>query len=102
MVSVASAADTFKVEYVSGKAGFGKKIKGQLIIGEQTLSLVRDKDETVFTIPLTAVVKASDEVQNNTGGMGRKLMLGSLSNRSEGFLYLSTETESAAEAITFK
>jgi hypothetical protein len=98
---VASAADTFKVEYVSGKEGFSDKIKGQLVVSEQSLTLM-DGKKVVFTIPMTAVTKASDEVQNNSGGYGRKLMFGGFSNRSEGFLYVTTETESAAEAITFK
>jgi hypothetical protein len=98
---VASAADTFKVEYVSGKEGFADKIKGQLVVSEQSLTLM-DGKKVVFTIPMTAVTKASDEVQNNSGGYGRKLMFGNFANRSEGFLYVTTETESAAEAITFK
>jgi tricorn protease-like protein len=100
VVSV-SADDTFKAEYVSGKAGFDKKIKGQLLISEQALVMM-DGTKVIFTIPLTTVMKATDTVENNSGGFGRKLMFGNFSNRSEGFVFVTTETADAAEAIVFK
>jgi hypothetical protein len=96
-----SASDTFKAEYVSGKAGFEKKIKGQLVIGDQALVMM-DGEKVIFTIPLVTITKASNTVENNTGGYGRKLMFGNFSNRSEGFVFVSTETADAAEAIVFK
>src|SRR4051794_28780047 len=99
--SLAHAADTFKAEYVSGKAGFDSKIKGELIVGDQALTMM-DGPKVVFTIPLVAVTKSSDAVENNSGGMGRKIMFGNLSNRSEGFVTVSTETADAAEAVVFK
>jgi hypothetical protein len=97
----AAASDTFKAEYVSGKAGFDKKIKGQLVVGDEALVMM-DGTKVIFTIPLVTVTKASDTVENNSGGMGRKLMFGNLSNRSEGFVFVTTETADAAEAIVFK
>jgi hypothetical protein len=99
--TVARAADTFKAEYVSGKAGFEKKIKGDLVIGDQALTMM-DENKVVFTIPLVIVTKASNTVENNSGGYGRKVMLGRFSNRSEGFVFVNTETADAAEGIVFK
>src|SRR5580765_3223150 len=96
--TVVHAADTFKAEYVSGKAGFEKKIKGELVIGDDSLTLM-DGKKVVFVIPLVTVTKASDTVENNSGGLGRKVMFGNFSNRSEGFVFVSTETADAAEAI---
>jgi len=99
--SLAHAADVFKAEYVSGKAGFEKKIKGELMVDAQALTF-KDGDKIIFTVPMTEVTKASNAVENNTGGLGRKVMFGSLSNRSEGFVYVSTENADAAEALVFK
>jgi hypothetical protein len=96
-----SATDTFKAEYVSGKSGFEKKIKGELVIGDQAITMM-DGKKVIFTIPLVTVMKASDTVENNSGGYGRKLMFGNFSNRSEGFVSVSTETADAAEAVVFK
>ena len=99
--SIAHAADVFKAEYVSGKAGFENKIKGQLTIDAQSLTF-RNGDKTIFVVPMTEVTKASNAVENNTGGLGRKVMFGNLSNRSEGFVYVTTENAVAAEALVFK
>jgi hypothetical protein len=99
--SLAHAADVFKAEYISGKAGFENKIKGELTIDAQALTF-RDGDKTIFTIPIATVTKASNAVENNSGGLGRKVMFGNFSNRTEGFVYVTTETAEAAEALVFK
>jgi hypothetical protein len=98
----AQPSDTFAAEYVSGKAGFDKKIKGWLVIGQQYLVFYDGHDKEVFSVQMANVTKASNAVENNTGGMGRKIMFGNLSNRSEGFVYVNTETADAAEALVFK
>lgn len=99
--SAARADDVFKAEYISGKAGFENKIKGELTVDAQALTF-RDGKKTIFTIPIASVTKASNAVENNTGGLGRKIMFGNFSNRSEGFVYVTTETADAAEGIVFK
>ena len=99
--SLAQAADVFKAEYISGKAGFTNKIKGELTIDGQALTFRADNKQ-IFTIPIANVTKASNAVENNSGGMGRKIMFGNFSNRSEGFVYVTTETADAAEALVFK
>ena len=84
-----------------GCSGCASQIKGELIIDAQGLTFA-DGDKTIFTIPIANVMKATNAVENNSGGMGRKLMFGNLSNRSEGFVYVTTETADAAEALVFK
>jgi hypothetical protein len=97
----AAPPDIYKAEHVSGKAGFKDKVKGELVVGAAALEF-RAGGKSLFSVPMTTVTKASNEVQNNTGGMGRKIMFGNLSNRSEGFVYVTTETPEAAEALVFK
>jgi hypothetical protein len=100
--ATARAEDIFKAEYFSGKAGFDKKIDGHLIVGDQAVTMVDNKDKTVFTIPLVTITKVSNTVETNSGAIGRKLMFGNLAEHSEGFVYVSTETADAAEAIVFR
>jgi hypothetical protein len=98
----ASTADRYKAEYISGHVGFAKKIKGEIAVGAESLIFQSDDKKDTFTIAMSSVTKASNAIENNTGGMGRKLVFGNLSNRSEGFVYVSTETPTAAEALVFK
>ncbi len=55
-----------------------------------------DGEKLIFTVPLVTITNASDKVENNSGGMGRKVMFGTLSNRSEGFVFVTAETADAA------
>ena len=72
------------------KAGFEKKIKGQLTVDAQALTF-SENEKVIFTLPIESVMKASNAVENNSGGMGRKVMFGAFSNRSEEAGALSAE-----------
>jgi hypothetical protein len=98
--TIAHADDTFKAEYVSGKADFEKKVKGELIIGDQALTMM-DGKRVVFTIPLVIVTKASNTRNAKIGTDGFPL-LGIAFSHVEEFVYVTTETADRAEVLIFQ
>jgi hypothetical protein len=89
-------------EYVSGKTGFGKKIKGQLVLQEQEVSFRDNDGNKVFGIPIKAVKEVSNSVETDPGSFGRKMALGVFASKREEFLTVKTESPEGAEAVVFK
>jgi hypothetical protein len=99
----AVGADTFRdVEYISGKAGFEKKIKGLLTIDEKSVSFSSEKGELLFSIPMPEVDKADAGAQREEGSFGRKMALGIFASKTEEYLHVESHTQSGAEAVVFK
>ena len=60
----AGGADSFPdTQYLSGKAGFTRKIDGTLVIDSKEIRFTEKKDQIVFRIPMTDVIRAG---QNTT------------------------------------
>jgi len=89
-------------EYISGKAGFNKKMKGTLIISEHELRFQDKKGQQIFTIPMDKVTRASNSKERDEGGFGRKMMLGLFSSKTEEFLEVESRSPQGAEAVVFK
>lgn len=103
LASAAWADETFPdVQYVSGKAGFDKKVKGTLTLTATELRFTDKDSKPVFEIPLTSVKEVTNSVEQNPGSTGAKIMLGVFASKKEEFLYVRTETDQAAEALVFK
>jgi len=97
------AQETFKdVEYISGKDGFEKKVKGLLQLDEATLRLTDKKGKVVFEMPLATVTEVSASREQESGSFGRKMALGIFASKDQEYLIVKTETEATAEAIVFK
>jgi hypothetical protein len=90
------------VRYVSGRSGFDEKVKGTLTLTESELRFADQDGKPLFTIPLAEITEVSNSVEQNPGSTGAKLLLGVFASKKEEFLYVSTETASAAEALVFK
>jgi hypothetical protein len=95
-----AANDTFKVEYVSGRTGVEKKTKGQLVIGDQALTMM-DGKKVVFGIPLATVTKVTNTRNAKIGTDGFPL-LGIAFSHVEEFVYITTETAERAEVVIFR
>jgi hypothetical protein len=89
-------------EYVSGKAGFDRKIKGQLVIDENTIVFNGADGNVIFAIPMETVISASSEVETDPGSFGRKFALGVFASKREEFLTVRAHTPAGAEAVVFK
>jgi hypothetical protein len=89
-------------EYISGKQGFAKPVKGQLVIQEQEITFKESNGNVVFTIPMVSVVSASDEVETDPGSFARKALLGVFASKREEFLTVEVHTPNGAEAVVFK
>ena len=102
--AVASAQDVYRdVEYISGKAGVEKKMKGTLVIDDSTITLQdRSSHSVMLSLSMSTIreISASNEV--NTGSIGRKLLLGVFASHEEEFVTITTETATDAEGIVFK
>jgi hypothetical protein len=97
------AADTFPdVEYLSGKAGLEKKVKGSLVIDEKEIRFTDKKQQTVFAIPIAHVVSASQSREREEGSFGRKMALGIFASKTEEFLRVETKSPEGAEVVVFK
>ena len=104
-VSVPSAwaEQTFpEVQYVSGKTGFEKKMKGTLILTETELRFAAKEGSAGFTVPLAEIKDVSNSIENNPGSTGAKIALGIFASKKEEAVYVTTETKDAAEALIFK
>jgi len=104
IASTAWAEDLFPdIQYVSGRAGFGEKIKGgSLILTAEELRFADKQGKVVFSIPLAEITEVSNSIEQNPGSTGAKIMLGVFASKKEEFVYVNTETSSAAEALVFK
>ena len=104
IASTAWAEDLFPdIQYVSGRAGFGEKIKGgSLTLTADELRFADKQGKVIFTVPLTEITEVSNSIEQNPGSTGAKLMLGVFASKKEEFVYVNTETSSAAEALVFK
>ena len=103
VASAAWAEDLFPdVQYVSGRAGFDSKIKGSLALSAGELRFTDKEGKPLFTIPLAEITDVSNSIEQNPGSTGAKLMLGVFASKKEEFVYVNTETSSAAEALVFK
>ena len=99
----AIGADSFRdVEYISGKAGFEKKVKGQLTIDEKSASFSDEKGGVIFSIPMTEIDKAEAGDQREEGSFGRKMALGIFASKTEEYLHIDSHTQTGAEAVVFK
>lgn len=103
LVTPAAAQETFdNMEYISGHAGLGDKVKGSLEVGDSAVRFLDRHGRQVFILPISIVTEVSNSVEENVGSTGRKLLLGAFASRSEEFLYITTESESGAEGIVIK
>src|SRR5437867_13449093 len=94
------ANEVFKdVEYISGRAGFDQKIKGDLELTSSEMIFKDKKGKVQFSIPVSIIKEAKNSVEVDPGSTGAKIMLGIFASKKEEFLYLKTETADAAEAI---
>ena len=51
-----------KVEYQAGHAGMEKKVKGSLVISNDEVQFLDEKDSTRITMPMTSITGASTSV----------------------------------------
>lgn len=99
----AGAQDRFEnVEYISGRAGMAKKVKGQLTIDEHAVSFGDSKGNRLFSIPMAEIDKVEAGAQHEEGSFGRKMALGIFASKTEEYLQLQTHNASGAEGIVFK
>jgi hypothetical protein len=99
----AVAADSFgNVEYISGRAGFAKKVKGQLTVGEKDVSFADEKGKVLFSIPMVEIDKAEAGAQREEGSFGRKMALGIFASKTEEYLHVASHSATGAEAVVFK
>ena len=97
------AQDSFKnVEYVAGKEGYEKKVKGVLHLEDTQLRFTDKKGRAVFEIPLKHVKEVEASKEREEGSFGRKLALGIFASKNQEYLYIDTETDEAAEVVVFK
>lgn len=90
------------VQYISGRPVLQAKIKGSLVLTASELRFNNEKGDSVIVLPLSIIKSVSNSVEQNPGSTGAKIMLGVFASKKEEFLYVSTETADAAEAIVFK
>ena len=99
----ALAGDTYpNTEYVSGKSGFNEKIKGTLTVDENAVTFLDKAGREVFSVPMAAIVNASNSKEREEGSFGRKMALGVFASKTEEFLQVDTKSDTGAEAIVFK
>jgi hypothetical protein len=102
-VGVAVAADSFKdVQYVSGKAGFAKKVSGVLTIDEHAVSFSDEHGKPLFSIPMADIDKSEAGTQREDGSFGRKMALGIFASHTDEFLQVQTHNAAGAEGVVFK
>lgn len=90
------------VQYISGRAGFDQKIKGSLELTSSEMIFKDNKGNAIFSVPLSIIKAVTNLLEENPGSTGAKIMLGVFARKKEEFLYVNTESSSAAEAIVFK
>jgi len=91
------------VEYFTGKEGFAEKKKGILVLSADGVKFAEKNGDKIFDIPMAAITQVERSTDIRDPSVGKKLLFGSLAgSRKQEFVTISTETESTAEAITFK
>lgn len=99
----ALAGDSYpEVEYLSGKAGFAKKVKGQLTIDEKAVTFGDEKGRALFSIPIAEIDKSDSATQREEGSFGRKMALGVFASHTDEFLTIETHNTAGAEGLVFK
>jgi hypothetical protein len=90
----AVAADSFKdVQYVSGKAGFGKKVWGVLTVDEKAVSFSDERGKALFSIPIAEIDKSAAGTQQEEGSFGRKMALGIFASHTDEYLHRDAQRE---------
>ena len=103
LAGAAIAADSFKdVQYVSGKAGFAKKVSGVLTIDEGAVSFGDEHGKPLFSVPMAEIDKSDAGTQREEGSFGRKMALGIFASHTDEYLKIETHNASAAEGLVFK
>jgi len=103
LAGLASAGDSFNnIEYISGKAGFAKKAKGQLTIDEKAVAFSDQKGKLLFSIPMAEIDKAEAGTQREEGSFGRKMALGIFASKTEEYLQIDSHDANGAEGVVFK
>jgi hypothetical protein len=103
LAGAAIAADSFKdVQYVSGKAGFNKKVSGVLTVDEQNVSFSDEKGKRLFSIPMAEIDKSNSGTQSEEGSFGRKMALGIFASHTDEYLQIDTHNATGAEGVVFK
>jgi hypothetical protein len=90
------------VEYIAGRSGFEKKVKGLLTIDEKEISFVNQKGNILFAIPVAEIDKAEASTQREEGSFGRKMALGIFASKTEEYLHVQAHNAAGAEAVVFK
>ncbi len=99
----AFAQDSFPgTEYVSGKDGFPKKLKGTLVVTETEVRFTNDKGAPIFTVPMSSVTEAKASREHEEGSFGRKMALGVFASKNAEYLEIHTRSDKGAEGIVFK
>jgi hypothetical protein len=73
-----------KVEYQAGHVGMEKKVKGSLVISNDEVQFLDEKDSTRFIMPLTSITGVSSSVEK------------------EGLVRVTYEAVDTAEGVLFK
>ena len=103
LASAAIAADSFKdVQYVSGKAGFNKKVWGVLTVDEKAVSFADESGKPLFSIPVVDIDKSNAGTQREEGSFGRKMALGIFASHTDEYLQIDSHTANGAEGVVFK
>jgi len=89
-------------EYVSGQAGFDKKLKGTMVITETEIRFTTDKGQPIFTLPMATVTDAKATREHEGGSFGRKAALGVFASKNIEYLEIATRTDTGATALVFK
>jgi hypothetical protein len=90
------------VEYVTGKAGFKDKVKGNLALDAAEVKFENGKGKVIFSIPIGQLVNASANRERSEGSFGRKMALGIFASKTEEYLQVETRSAEGAEVIIFK
>ena len=103
LAGIALAADSFRnVEYISGRAGLEKKVKGQLTIDEKEMSFTDERGKHLLSIPMAEIDKAEAGAQREEGSFGRKMALGIFASKTEEYLHVESHNDAGAEAVVLK
>lgn len=97
---VALSADTFDhIEYMTGKAGMHKQ-KGKITLTATELQFT-DGGTVLFAVPLNTVTKVSSNRETDHGSPLSAALWGP-SAKTEDFVYVTTESATAAEGLVFR
>src|SRR5262245_25926227 len=90
----AIAQDLFpNTQYISGQAGFDKKIKGTLVVTDTEIKFTSEKGQPVFSLPLATVTDAKATREHEGGSFGRKMALGVFASKNVEYLEIDTKDD---------